>query len=234
MNISDVIALLEQHENERGIKHWRYMKNTAGLKSYGIGLTVLRKLGKQIGRDHELALALWQSDIYDAKVIGLLIDEPKKLTREQVESQVEGVGMGLLTHVFSSCDATLPKAPFALELALEWLDSGHNLRRRSGFGVIYELSKKPRMKALTDELLLGVLDRIDREIDDEKGQICASMGGALMGIGKRNKVLNQRAIEIATRVGPIDFSDDDNSNCEPMDVLKHLTSDYIKQKLGID
>ena len=45
------------------------------LKSFGIGLTVLRKLAKQIGRDHELALQLWESDIYDAKIISLLIDE---------------------------------------------------------------------------------------------------------------------------------------------------------------
>lgn len=58
-----------------------------------------------------------------------------------------------------------------------------------------------------------------------------AMGSALMGIGKRNKILNQRAIEVATAVGPIDFNED-GSKCEPFDVLKHLTSDYINKKFA--
>jgi hypothetical protein len=57
------------------------------------------------------------------------------------------------------------------------------------------------------------------------------MGGALMSIGKRNKKLNAAAIKVAQAVGPIHFSDGDKK-CEPMDVLKHLTSDYLRTKLG--
>jgi hypothetical protein len=54
---------------------------------------------------------------------------------------------------------------------------------------------------------------------------------ALLGIGKRNKKLNAAAIKVATAIGPIHFSDGDKK-CEPMDVLKHLTSDYLRDKLG--
>jgi 3-methyladenine DNA glycosylase AlkD len=80
-NQDEVFALLETHKNERGIQHWnrRYATSQGALKSYGIGLTVLRKLAKSIGRNHELALQLWDSNFYDAKVIALLIDDPKKL-----------------------------------------------------------------------------------------------------------------------------------------------------------
>jgi hypothetical protein len=57
------------------------------------------------------------------------------------------------------------------------------------------------------------------------------MGGALMSIGKRNKKLNAAAIKVAKAIGPIHFSDGDKT-CEPMDVLKHLTSDYLRNRLG--
>jgi hypothetical protein len=57
------------------------------------------------------------------KVIGLLIDEPNKITVEQAEKQVEGLGAGMLTHVFSSCDATLAKSPIAYYLAVGWKNS---------------------------------------------------------------------------------------------------------------
>jgi 3-methyladenine DNA glycosylase AlkD len=54
-----------------------------------IGLTQLRKLGRKVGRDRKLARQLWDSNVYDAKVIGLLIDEPKMIARKQAERQVE-------------------------------------------------------------------------------------------------------------------------------------------------
>jgi hypothetical protein len=151
MSISDVLELLEQNQNERGLEHWAKSKNTGGLKSFGIGLTQLRKLAKKVGRSHELALELWDTDNHDAKIIGLLIDEPKKITREQAEAQVEGLSIGSLTHVFSSCDATLEKAHIAFDVAKEWIDSDHKLRRQSAYGLVYELSRNKRNKNLTDE-----------------------------------------------------------------------------------
>jgi 3-methyladenine DNA glycosylase AlkD len=78
MNLQDVLAIVVEHQNERGISNWLKMRNTCGLKSYGLGLTALRQLAKRIGRNRQLALECWQSDYYELKVIGLLIDEPKK------------------------------------------------------------------------------------------------------------------------------------------------------------
>lgn len=68
MNVADVYTLLEQNKNLRGITNWEQLENNGGLQSFGIGLTVLRKLAKKIGRDHHLAQQLWSSHCYDAKV----------------------------------------------------------------------------------------------------------------------------------------------------------------------
>ncbi len=231
MNQQQVFRLLETNQNQRGIDYWNKMANTGGLTSYGIGLTVLRKLAKQVGRDHKLAQQLWASSCYDAKVLGLLIDEPKHITREQAEAQVEQLGVGMLTHVFSSCDATLAKSPLALELAQQWIESNDRNRKKSGYGLFYELSKK-KGKHLTDDLFLEVVSKIDRRIDDECKGVRLSMGTALMGIGKRSAPLNQAALQVLNRVGPIDFNEN-GQKCEPMNFAKHLTSDYIKTKLGI-
>ena len=58
------------------------------------------------------------------------------------------------------------------------------------------------------------------------------MGAALMGIGKRSAALNRAALKVALAVGPIEFSNA-SGDCEPFDVAKHLTSDRLKEKLGI-
>ena len=97
---------------------------------------------------------------------------------------------------------------------------------------VYELAKDKKDKRLTDEFFLGCVEKIGNTIAKEENRVRAGMGGALMSIGKRNKKLNAAAIKVAKAIGPIHFSDGDKK-CEPMNVLKHLTSDYLRNKLGI-
>ncbi len=233
MTKTGVMALLKSNRNDRGAKNWKKLgADTEGLKSFGIGLTLLRKLAKQIDRDHKLAWQLWKTDNHDAKVVGLLIDDPKKLTREQVEEQVEGVGAGSLAHVFSSCNAPLTKAPFVFNLTCDWIESKDSQRRQCGYGLLYELSKNQRMKELTDEFFVDCIEGIRTRFSQEDTWGRMSMGGALVGIGKRNKKLNKAALKLARELGPIDFNEGSGS-CDPFDPIKHLTSDYLKKKLGI-
>lgn len=232
MNKTQVLALLKENRNERGIANWKKGGHgDGGLKSFGIGLTVLRKLAKQVGRDRALARKLWETDVYDAKVLGLLIDDPKQLTREQAEEQVEGLQGGMLAHVFSSCDATLAKAPIAFGLACDWIGSPDAMRKSCGWGLLYELSKK-NPKGMDDAFLLGCIDRVAKEIDSEPISVRLAMAGALVGIGKRNKKLNRAAIRVAKKAGPIDFNAGSGRKCDPFDPHKHLTSEYLKKKLA--
>lgn len=233
MTVTEVLQLLEENRNERGMEYWKNMgeANTRGLKSYGIGLTQLRKLAKKVGRDHDLAMTLWKSDVYDARVMALLIDEPGKITRKQAEKQVEELQAGMLSHVFSSCDATLAKTPFMVELAEEWIHSSDPVRRTCGYGLLYEASKFSGKKAPDEIWFAEHVDHISRTIDNEGSGVRLAMGTALMGIGKRNARLNEDALTIAERVGPIEF-ESLSGKCEPFDVAKHLKTDRLKEKFA--
>ncbi len=233
MNTTQVIELLKDNKNERGIEHWNKLNSKPDrLKSFGIGLTVLRKLAKQIGRDHDLAMKLWKSDIYDVKIISLLIDDPKRITKEQAEMQVENLNQGYLAHVFSSCDASLAKTSFVPELASEWIVSKDPIRRCCGYGLLYELSKSKKKTAPDDSFFLKWIDHIEASFPEESNKVRLSMGGALMGMGKRNITLNTAALKVANIMGPIEV-ETGVTKCEPFNVSKHLTSDYLKKKLGI-
>ena len=132
MTVSEVLTLLEAERDERGMRHWEKLgSSTAGMRSYGIGLTRLRKLAKRIGRNRELAQVLWKTDVYEAGVIALLVDDPARITREQAEQQVEELAGGMLAYVFASCDATLAKTPFVAELADQWAFALAHMRRSS-------------------------------------------------------------------------------------------------------
>ena len=234
MDQQEVLSLLEENQNQKGIEKWnnRYSEEGA-LKSFGIGLTVLRKLAKKIGRDHELAMQLWKSDLYDVKIISLLIDDPKKITREQAEIQVDHLNQGHLAHVFSSCDASLAKSDFAVDLALDWVYSDSIIRKSCGYGLIYELSKSKKKSIPDDDFFQELIEHIDLNFHNEHISVQGSMGAALLGIGKRSARLNEITLRLARKLGPIQL-ESEGKYCEPLDVVKHLTSDYIQEKFGIN
>ena len=67
MKKEELIQLLLEQQDEIGIKHWENIPSTLG--SCGVGLTILRKLAKQIGKNHELSLDLWNSDNHDVRAL---------------------------------------------------------------------------------------------------------------------------------------------------------------------
>ncbi len=233
MTVSEVLDLLHTERDERGMSKWEELgSGTAGMRSYGIGLTRLRKLAKRIGRNRELALALWATDVYEARVIALLVDDPARITRDQAEKQVEELAGGMLAYVFASCDATLAKTSFAVELADRWVRSDDPVRRDCGYGLLYEASKFSSKKAPNEAFFLAHVERIADTIEAESEKVRLSMGSTLMGIGKRSAVLNRAALKVARDVGPIEFTSA-SGECEPFDVVKHLTTDRLKKKLGV-
>ncbi|MGI9316651.1 MAG: DNA alkylation repair protein [bacterium] len=232
MQKSEILEYLKANQDARGIAHWKtHKEKSGGLKSFGIGLTQLRKFSKTVGRDPKLARQLWHSQIYEMKIIALLIDDPTTMTIDQAEAQVEQLQGGYLAHVFAFCDATLAKAPFVVELADKWIKSNDPVRRRCGYGLLYEISKNKKKSAPVEEYFLAQVAHIEKTYPKQSTTTLLSMATALMGIGKRSKELNAAALKVALKIGPIDF--DPDGRCEPMDVAKHLTSKYIEKKLGL-
>lgn len=231
MNKSQVLALLKENKNERGIQKWKQMEAEATqLKSFGIGLTQLRKLAKQVGRDHKLARQLWKSDVYDAKVISLLIDDPKVVTRDQIEEQVEELEGGYLAHVFSTCGATLAKTPFAYAVMYDWVESDDPTRRRCGYSLLYEMCKS---YDFDDDYLVECIDYIRDYVHEEEMWVRESMCWAMIGIGLRSKKLNKLAVKAAKAIGPVEIDYGDNNSCEAPNMVKHLTGAWVKKKLGL-
>lgn len=232
MKKSDVLEYLKANQDARGIAHWdSHKRDSGGLQSYGVGLTRLRKFAKTVGRDAKLASELWASTVYEMKIIALLIDDPKSMTIEQAEKQVNELQGGYLAHVFSSCDATLAKTPFVIDLADKWIHSKKPIHRRCGYGLLYEISKSKKKSAPDDPYFKAYIKHIENTYEHESINILMSMGSALMGMGKRSKELNAAALKVAAMIGPIDF--DPDGRCDPMDVEKHLRSDSVREKLGL-
>ena len=226
MTKEEVLKLLEKNKNERGIANWNRMMG-GKIKSYGIGLTKLKKLAKKIVKNHKLALELWALPIYDARVLSVLIEEPKEVTEEQVNRQVKDTEYWMMSYIY--CSNLLPKVPFVKEKTVEWASKKDTIQRRCGYLLLYELAKDD--SKLPDSFFLPYLSILEKNIQKEENFVKDAMNCALFGIGKRSKALNKRAIEAAKKIGKVEVDYGDNS-CQAIDCLKHLTSDNLQKKLA--
>ncbi|UCG27909.1 MAG: DNA alkylation repair protein [Bacteroidales bacterium] len=227
MTIKEVWTLLEQNKDERGITHWK-RTGIHTMESYGIGLTKLKNLGKRIGKDHSLALELWKTNNYDAKTLSIIIDDPAKITREQVNDQIGDLEFWMLSH--SYCSILLPKVPFMKELSEEWMHNPDPLRRKCGYLLLYQIAKDN--KTLENPFFEEYLKIIRDSLQSEENFVKDAMNNALLMIGQRNKYLNEKALDVAKSIGEVVVDYGDNS-CQAANCITHLSSERIRKKVGL-
>ncbi len=227
MTSQDVLDLLEQNKNERGIAVWA-RTGLSGIGSFGLGMTQLKALAKKIGKDHRLALELWEMPYFDTQVLATLVDNPAEVTPEQAERQMQGERGWMLSHAY--CNYLLPKVSFIKEKAVEWMESDDDLKRRCGYLLLHNITKDD--KKLPDSFFLPYLDTIEATIQSEENFVKDAMNIALLAIGQRNRALNSRAIDVARAIGMVEVDYGDNS-CVAPNCLQHLTSERIQNKFGL-
>lgn len=84
MELDEVIKKLESQYDPRNIEGMaRFGINI--INNYGCSIPFLKKLAKEIGKNHNLALQLWKTEIHDARLLAGFIDEPEHVTEEQME-----------------------------------------------------------------------------------------------------------------------------------------------------
>lgn len=55
-------------------------------RAFGVPVATLLQLAKRLGKDHALAAALWKSGGYEARLLAAMVDDPRQLTRRQMDA----------------------------------------------------------------------------------------------------------------------------------------------------
>jgi len=165
MNVSEVLARLRTMaslRNRDGMA--RYGINVAD--AWGIPVSRLRQLAREIGRDHRLALELWDSGVHEARILAALVDEPEHVTIEQMEAWVRQFDSWDVCDVV--CNELFRRHPDVWETARRWSSDPGGYVRRAGFALM---------------AILAVHDAIERRADDCKREFRFRQGGLRLGLG---------------------------------------------------
>ena len=222
-SVKDVLGKLQGKANPEHLE---------GMAKYGIaveqrlGVSVpdMRKLAKEIGRDHRLALALWSTGIAEARILAAMIDDPDKLTEEQMEDWVKGI------NSWDVCDQVcmdlFRKNQLAWKKILDWSKREEEFVKRTAFSLIACLAWHDKKAA--DEKFLELLPIIIREAVDERNFVKKAVNWALRNIGKRNLNLNRAAVNTAREIQRLDSK---VARWIAADAIRELESDAIQSRL---
>lgn len=193
--------------------------------TYGIAIPTLRALAKQIGRDHGLALRLWESGVHEARILASMIDDPKAVTEAQMEAWVRDFDSWDVCD--QVCGNLFDRMPFACDKAVAWSAREEEFVRRAGFALMAWLAFHD--KRAPDSVFEAFLPVIQRHAADGRNFVKKAVNWALRQIGKRNLALNRKAIETARMIQQIDSK---AARWVAADALRELESDKVRQKLG--
>ncbi len=191
--VEDILATLESLGSESVRKHSR--KNGAGDNQFGVKMGDIRKVAAGIKNNHELGLALWQTQNIDAQLVAILVIKPKMLSTQVLEDMVRAIPYSQVADWLNAY--VVKKHPEKETLRLAWLQSDDLWLARSGWSLTSErIGKDPEGLDLS-----ALLDRIDQEMPTAPKEVQWTMNFCLAGIGINFAEYRDRAMQIGESLG---------------------------------
>ncbi len=221
--LNSTLKLIKSHASPDGVKGMARFGIVA-KKAYGLSAPILKSIAKEIGKNHDLALELWATEIYDARILAVLIDEPKKIPEAQLESWVNDFDSWAICD--SACMHLFDKTPFAWKKAIGWSKRNEEYVKRAGYTMMASLAIHD--KKAPDAELENFFPHLLRGATDERNFVKKAVNWALRQIGKRNLALNAKAIELSLEIQKLDSS---SARWIAADALRELRSEAVQERL---
>jgi 3-methyladenine DNA glycosylase AlkD len=198
-DLDDSLAWLERH----GTKAERDGMARYGLPSeraFGVPMRQIQLLARELGKNHDLAEALWRSGWHEARLLAAYVDEPTKVTAVQMDRWCRDFdNWGVCDTV---CFVLFDRTSHAWRKVDQWSKSREEFVKRAAFALIWSLTVHD--KVASDAAFLRALKQIERGAVDDRHFVKKSVNMALRAVGKRNRVLNAAAVTLARRLAASD------------------------------
>lgn len=199
MTLEEVMARLEAMGSEQTRSTWA--RHGAKEPFYGVKTGDLKKLVKDVKKDQELALALYDTGNTDAMYLAGLSVNPKLMTKERLRQWADRAYWYLLAEYTVSGMAA--ESPYALELAREWVDAPEEMKAVCGWSTYTHFMSITPDERLDLEELRRLIGRVRETVHGERNRVRYAMNGFVIAAGCFVKALHGEALQAAERIGAV-------------------------------
>ena len=212
--VEEVLYAIKKASTPEGIKKKTYFGITE-VGNFGLTAPQIKAIARDIGKDHSLALELWETSVHEARHIAVLIADKKMVTEKLMNKWVKDFNSWDI--VDDCCGKLFCKTPFAYEKAVEWSSRKNEFEKRAGFALMATLAVHDKnAKDIEFEKFFPFLFR---ESHDERNFVRKAINWAIRQIGKRNQRLCKKAIKLSEDLLK---KDDKSSRWIASDALREL------------
>ena len=194
-------------------------------KAFGVSMSNIQSLAKQLGRSHELAAALWSTDCYEARMLASFIDDPASVTPAQMDRWCRDFDNWAICDTV--CFVLFDRTPHAWRKVEQWSSRRDEYVKRAAFALLWGLTVHD--KTAGDERFVHGLVLIERAANDDRNFVKKAVNMALRATGKRNPALHAAAVATAQRLAA---STEPAARWVGKDALRELTSAKVTARLA--
>ena len=199
----------------------------------GVSVYKTREVARKHRNDHELAAALWATDVHEARMLAVFVDDPAQVTPEQMDAWAADFDSWDITD--QATTSLFDLTPHAWGKAYEWSAAPEEFVKRGAFALMAGLAVHD--KKAPDADFVAYLPVIERESGDGRNFVKKAVDWALRNIGKRDAALNGEAVACAERIlaAAGDGRDPEARSMRwiAKDTLRELNGDKIRKRLGL-
>lgn len=163
---------------------------------FGVSVATLRARAKQLGRDHDLALALWDAGWHESRMLGALVDDPDRVTVKQMDAWARDFDNWALCD--TTCFHLFDRTPHAWGRVDAWAARRDELVKRAAFALLAGLALHRKREG--DEPFVERLPLIEAAADDDRNYVKKGVSWALRSVGHRSAALHAAAMDTAARL----------------------------------
>lgn len=190
------------------------------VKSYGLRLPQIRKVAKQCGKNHDLALKLWNHGYHETYLMATLVEESEKVSSKQLNDWVNTFYSWDL--VDQACINLLRFIPEARENIFIWCDSDEEFVKRTAFSLIAVLAVHEKESDF--EIYFDIIEEASK---DNRNFVKKSVNWAIRQIGKIDLENNRKALDLAYEILEIDNK---ASKWVARGAIRELESEKVRSK----
>lgn len=195
----DIIGKVKQRMNGEVVESMR-QSDIIYKVNYGVTIPELQQIAAPFKDNHELALRLFEEDIRECKILATMIDDPTKVTGEQIDKWSDDfVNTEIVEQVSSNL---FWKSDFALPRSIEWCLEDDVLMQKAGLLIAGHRASDNNIKDAIFEPYIRIVEDI---VETEDELVTNSAIYALREIAKRSESLNEKVLQAAGRMSVSDF-----------------------------
>ena len=190
------------------------LKHGAQEPFYGVKIEELKKIQKRVKRNHEVALALYDSGISAAMYLAALVSEPQKMTKAQLEKWAKGANWSMLSEYAVAW--TTAESRFAVELGLKWIDSPKEGIACSGWATLSSYVAITPDESLDLKVFAAMIERAQADIPAAPNRVKLCMNAFVIAVGCTVVPLAKQAKAAAKAIGKVEVDVGDTACKVPL------------------